>query len=485
LSASSRRLPTLGEVRAEKARRSLSEYIRQAWHVVEPATPYTHGWHIDAISEHLQAVSDGQIRNLLINMPPRHMKSLAVSVFWPTWEWISAPSVRWLFASYALSLSIRDSLKCRRVIQSPWYQANWGHVYGLADDQNAKIRFENDKRGYRLATSVDGARTGEGGDRIVVDDPHNVRDADSELKRLSTLSWWDEAMATRLNDPKTGAKVIVMQRVHAEDLSGHVLEQGGWEHLSLPAEYEPTTYVTGIGWSDPRTEPGELLWPERVGPAEIASLKAQLGSYGFAGQMQQRPSPRGGGMFKRHWWGRYAAFDPNAARRIIQVWDTAFSTRNSADYSVCSTWAETETGLLVLDVLRERLEFPDLKRVARDLYARWNPEAVLVEDKASGQSLIQELRRETGLPIIPVPVDSDKIVRASAATPMVEAGRVALPEDAPWVADWIEEHAAFPNGAHDDQVDTTSMAIARLVGTELPYSWLANDPDFVARILGE
>ena len=475
------RLPTLTEIRAEKARRSLSEYIRQAWHVVEPATPYTHGWHIDAIAEHLQAVSAGQIRNLLINMPPRHMKSLAVSVFWPTWEWLSAPSVRWLFASYALSLSVRDSLKCRRVILSPWYQENYGHLYQLADDQNAKIRFENDKRGYRLATSVDGALTGEGGDRIVVDDPHNVRDANSELKRIATLSWWDEAMATRLNDPKTGAKVIVMQRVHAEDLSGHVLEQGGWEHLSLPAEYEPTTYVTGIGWSDPRTETGELLWPERVGPKEIAALKVQLGSYAFAGQMQQRPSPRGGGMFKRHWWGRFGAFDRTKADQIIQVWDTAFSTTNSADFSVCSTWARIPTGILVLDVYRDRLEFPDLKRKATDLYARWQPNAVLVENKASGQSLIQELRRETGLPIIPIDVDRDKVVRASAVTPTVEAGRVFLPENAPWVSDWIEEHAAFPNGAHDDQVDTTSMAVARLVAGTVPYSgagWShGDDPD--------
>ena len=396
------------------------------------------------------------------------MKSLAVSVFWPTWEWLSSPSVRWLFASYALSLSIRDSLKCRRVILSPWYQANWSHVFHLSDDQNAKIRFENDHRGYRLATSVDGALTGEGGDRIVVDDPHNVRDADSELKRLSTITWWDEAMATRLNDPKTGAKVIVMQRVHAEDLSGHVLDQGGWDHLNLPAEYEPTTYVTSIGWKDPRTEPGELLWPERVGPAEIASLKAQLGSYGFAGQMQQRPSPRGGGMFKRHWWGRYRSFDRAKATQVIQVWDTAFSERNSADYSVCSTWAKTETGLLVLDVFRERLEFPDLKRSAKDLYAKWRPGAVIVENKASGQSLIQELRRETGLPIIPIDVDRDKVTRASAVTPTVEAGLVALPEEAPWVKDWIEEHAGFPNAAFDDQVDTTSMAIARLMGGPAP-----------------
>lgn len=457
--------------------------MRQAWHVVEPGTSFVDGWHLQAICEHLEAVSRGQIRNLLINMPPRHMKSLAVAVFWPTWEWLQHPERRWLFASYALSLSVRDSLKCRRLIQSPWYQRNWGHLYRLTDDQNAKLRFENDKTGYRLSTSVDSAATGEGGDRIVVDDPHNVREAESEATRQATITWWDEAMSTRLNDQRTGAKVIVMQRVHAGDLSGHVLEQGGYEHLCLPAEYEPTNYVSAIGWKDPRTEPDELLWPERVGPAEIASLKVQLGSYGYAGQMQQRPAPRAGGLFKRSWWGRFslAAFDRNTASQVIQVWDTAFQEKTSADYSVCSTWAKTPQGAYVLDVFRARLEFPELKRTARDLYARWQPSAVLVEDKASGQSLIQELRRPDAtdpkrwpaLPIIPVATDRDKVSRATAVTPYVEAGRVYLPDDASWVAGWVQEHADFPNAAHDDQVDTTSMALARLFAGPGPVRVLA------------
>jgi hypothetical protein len=226
---------------AERARRSLREYIRMAWHVVEPSTPYVHGWHIDAMCEHLEAVTAGEIRNLLITVPPRHMKSLTVSVFWPTWEWLTHPERRWLFSSYALSLAIRDSLKCRRLILSPWYQRHFGHVYALTDDQNAKLRFENDKTGYRLSTSVGGAATGEGGDRLVCDDPHNVREADSDVIRAATLVWWDETMSTRLNDPATGARVIIGQRVHENDLAGHVLEQGGYEHLCLRCEYEPTT----------------------------------------------------------------------------------------------------------------------------------------------------------------------------------------------------------------------------------------------------
>ena len=193
------------------------------------------------------------------------------------------------------SLSIRASLKCRRLVESPWYQANWGDRFQLTGDQNAKQRFENNKSGYRLATSVGGTATGEGGDRIVVDDPHNVNEAESELVRRGVLEWWDQVMSTRLNDPKRGTKVIVMQRVHEADLAGHVLTQGGYEHLCLPAEYEGPTRCTVIGWSDPRDEPGQLLWAERFGPDEIQALKRSMGSYAAAGQLQQRPAPAEGG----------------------------------------------------------------------------------------------------------------------------------------------------------------------------------------------
>src|SRR5580700_8988180 len=206
------------EIDSELAARGLGEFVRQAWHVVEPSTPFVPGWHIDAIIEHLEAVSRGQIRNLLINVPPRHMKSLLVSVFWPCWEWITWPERRWLFSSYAASLSTRDSVKCRRLIESPWYQARWADRFALTTDQNTKGRFDNNRSGYRLSTSVGGAVTGEGGDRIVCDDPHNVQDAESDSIRTATLEWWDVAMSTRQNDPKTTAMVIVMQRCHQRDL---------------------------------------------------------------------------------------------------------------------------------------------------------------------------------------------------------------------------------------------------------------------------
>ena len=215
------------EQQRRDASRSLDDFTKAAWHVIEPGTPYVDGWHLTAISEHLEAINKGHIRNLLINIPPRHMKSIQVAVMWPVFTWINRPDFRWLFASYAGSLSVRDSLKCRRLIESPWFQDLWGDRFQLTGDQNAKTFFENDHSGYRFATSVGASTTGHGGDCIVVDDPHNALEANSDAMRESTLEWWDQAMSTRLNNPKTGAKVVVMQRLHEKDLSGHILSQGG------------------------------------------------------------------------------------------------------------------------------------------------------------------------------------------------------------------------------------------------------------------
>lgn len=455
--------PTLADVRAEKAKRSLREYIAQAWHVVEPSSQFVRGWHIDAIAEHLEAVTRGEIRNLLINMPPRHMKSLAVSVFWPTWEWLTAPERRWLYASYAQSLSIRDSLKCRRVIESPWYQFNWGHLYQLTGDQNAKTRFENDKTGYRIATSVGGSATGEGGDRIVCDDPHNVQESESDTIRDGVLRWWDEVMSTRLNDPKTGTRVIVMQRVHEADLSGHVLGQGGYEHLCLPAEFEGGKRYTAIGWSDPRNELGELLWPEQFGSKELTDLKSRLGSYAAAGQLQQRPSPAEGGMLKRHWW-RFYREAPSTFDEIIQSWDMAFKDTKASDYVVGQVWGRKGADKYLLDQTHDQINFPATVQAVRTLSAKWpKAHAKLVEDKANGTAVIATLQHEIA-GLIPVEPQGGKIARASAVSPQIEAGNVYLPDPsiAPWVHDFIEECAAFPNGAHDDQVDAMSQALLRL-----------------------
>ena len=270
------------------------------------------------------------------------MKSLAVSVFWPVWEWIRHPHRRWLYASYAMSLSVRDSLKCRRLIESNWFQSMWGDRFALASDQNAKHRFENDKTGCRIATSVGGSATGEGGDRVVVDDPHNVRHRESDAIRRATLEWWDQTMSTRLNDPRTGAKVIVMQRIHEKDLSGHVLEQRGYEHLCLPAEFEPTRNCeTRLGRPDIRKCEGELLWPDRIGRSQISDFKFRLGPSGYAGQFQQRPAPAGGARFRAEWFRYYRSLS-NEGPSTLPICDLQFAIDSDRDSEVENSQSQIE-----------------------------------------------------------------------------------------------------------------------------------------------
>lgn len=485
-------LPTLEAVDRELAKRSLAEYARQAWPLVEPGTPYLHGWHIDAISEHLEAVTHHQIRNLIINMPPRHMKSLLVSVFWFTWVWTFRPESRWIFSSYADVLSIRDSLKCRRIIQSPWYQRNFGEVFALTGDQNQKTRFENDKTGYRIATGIGGMGTGEGGDFVVCDDPLKALDAHSKPIRETANDWWDNTMSTRLNNPQTGAKVIVMQRLHQEDLTGHLLDKmwaGGqhYELLCLPAEYEASTRVTSIGWRDPRTQPGELLWPNRFDPPAMKELKSGLSSYGVAGQLQQRPSPDEGGILKKHWW-RYwrprgirmppvqvrladgslveieAVELPSAFDEMVQSWDCTFKDTRTSDFVAGQVLARLKANKYVLDYYKERADVLATIKAILAFTEKW-PKAIakLIEDKANGPAVIRMLTdKVTGL--IPVEPEGGKISRAYAVQPEVEAGNVFLPHPGlfPWVNEFIESCAGFPNLAHDDDVDTFTQALIRM-----------------------
>lgn len=292
----------LDQVKAEKARRNFKEFVIQSWPVVEPSTRFVDGLHVDAICSHLQAVAEGRTANLLINVPPGHAKSLLVCVLWPAWVWIGHPEKRWLFASYREELAIRDSLKCRRLIESDWYQRHWGHVFQLRKDQNQKHRFENDRSGYRVVVPMS-AGTGERGDYVVIDDPHSVDQAESDSERTRGVEWWNGSMSTRLNDPSNGHLVVVQQRLHESDLTGDLLQRGGYEHLCLPAEFEPERRCsTSIGWQDPRTERGELLWPQRFDRAVLDRIQIALGSYRYAGQFQQRPAPADGGVLKRPWW---------------------------------------------------------------------------------------------------------------------------------------------------------------------------------------
>lgn len=470
----------------ELAERHLSDFIEQAWHVVEPGKTYIHGWHIDAITEHLEAVTHGEIRNLIINIPPRHMKSLNVAVFWPAWTWTFDPSVQWLFSSYAEKLAVRDSVKCRRLLQSNWYQERWGDVWEFAGDQNQKMRYENDHAGYRIATSVGGTGTGEGGDIIVVDDPIKRGDAYSDVIREGVNDWWDETMSTRLNDPKTSAKVIIMQRLHEDDLTGHLEEKmkdGGerYEMLVLPAEYEPNRCMTVMGAPDPRSEPDELLWPERFGREEIEQLKKTLGEFGTAGQLQQRPSPAGGGIFKEEWWAegrnRYDATDRGWINRTVQRWmffDTALKDKQENDPSACAVIdLMPDYSIVLRHVWRDKIQSAQLPAKIETLATRYNEDlklqGVVIEDKGSGTTAIQTLRSSSPAWLAEMifafqPLGS-KPYRARLASIWCERDCVWFPHPSdavPWWSDFEDELFKFPNSRNDDQVDVLVMAVLYL-----------------------
>lgn len=468
----------------ELCTRSLSAFIARAWPLIEPGQPYVHGWHIDAIAEHLEAVTASQIQKLLITMPPRHMKSLAVSVFWPAWVWLTKPSWRGVFTSYALQLAIRDSVKCRQVIESPWYQQRWGNVFSLTGDQNEKKRFANSEHGERMTGSVDSGVTGEGGDVIVCDDPHNVREAFSDAARQAVIDWWDQVIPTRLNNPETGGRVVVMQRVHEQDLAGHWLAKGGVVHLNLPAEFEPERKCTTVlGWTDPRTTSNELLWPDRFPRPALEELKTDLGPYGTAGQLQQRPSPAEGGMLKRHWWqyydarAGYPAFDTV----LISV-DPALRAKETNDPMAIGAWGKAGPNLYGLRVESDQVTTPELIDKIKALHA-WLREkfpslvpAVVVENTAAGPDVIAELKTKIAGVSAEDP-KGDKVQRAHAQVPLLAAGNVFLPgvaradgkgvdEHHPatesWVAAFIDECASFPVGVCDNQVDMWSQAMKRL-----------------------
>ncbi len=461
---------TLEQVRAEKYRRSLREFTKAAWPTIEPGSEYTSGWHLDAISDHLEAVIDGSIKRLIINIPPRHSKSISTAVVLPAWTWVTQPSKKFLYASYSASLSIRDSTKCRRLIDSPWYQAHFGDKFQLSGDMNQKSRFENSENGIRLSTSVAGSLTGEGGDCIILDDINNVVEADSQKVRQGVIDWWDQAMQSRLNDPKTGAFIVIQQRVNEQDLTGHILanELGNeWDHLVLPARYEighPTPVRSSLGFTDPRTEEGELLWPERFGEKELSTLERGLGSYAAAGQLQQRPSPKGGGILKASWWVPWEREELPEVSYVIQSWDTAFETKESSSYSARTTWGvfkhQGYDCLIVLDMWYDKVNYPELRKLAQEAYDDWEPDAVLIEKKASGASLIADLRM-AGVPVLAYSPDRDKVARAHASSALLEDGRIYYPKRK-WAEDLISICASFPAAKNDDVVDTCTQAWLRL-----------------------
>lgn len=479
----------LGMIKKEKDRRacesSLMAFVRSSWDIIEPGVEFRENWHLNAIAEHLEAVSRDEIQNLVIAIPPGCMKSILVSVAFPAWEWIKRPELRYLGASYGIDLAIRDSMKCRDIIMSDWYRNNWGDKVEIKHGEDQKIKYALTAGGWRMATSVGGRGTGEHPDRKLVDDPHNAKQAESDAERETAIAWFDRTLSSRGKSRKAKT-IVVAQRFHENDLTGHILADiPGYTYLGIPMEYDRNSRKTSIGWTDPRTEEGELLWRDMFDEESVKELKINLGAYGTSGQLQQDPNPGDGGILKTQFiqlWPHDRAIP--RFEYILQSYDCAFKEKASNDPTASTVWAivthEGKRGMLLIDAWDERLGYPAMRQKVVD---SWDLEyggmsarspfnrpkradRVLVEDKASGQSLIQDLR----LANVPVasynPGNADKVSRANLAAPTLEMGAVWVLESGKtpghpvsWAIAFIKQLSKFPVAKHDDYVDTFTQAV--------------------------
>ncbi len=507
----------LNELDRVECEESLSTFLQMAWpYCGVGSAKYVHGWAVDAIAEHLEAIIDGDIRNLIINMPPRCLKSTLCSVVLPAFTWCqelqthtSGPGVRFMFASYSYDFAIRDSVNRRRLIKSTWFRRKWGNRFDIIPDQDQKVQFGNDKGGESLITAVSSGVTGKGFDVLVADDPNSATEIMSDaVVKATNEDWWEGAMSTRRNDPKKSARIIVQQRLGEKDLTGHILDKEGeeWTHLVLPMEFESSrSFVTSIGWKDPRTEEGELLWPGRFDYKTVRELERNLTMWRASGQLQQRPEPQGGGIIKRDWWQvwppggaeEYAKYSkatvvpwPENIEYVVAYLDTAYTEKTMNDPSAMTVWGvfaghlvaqsvapgiaqrtyvETSNNVILLDAWEEYLEIHALvNKVHKTCVAR-KVDLLLIEDKAAGHSVAQELRRlfaakaNYGIRVMRPTAgagatNNSKVARLYSVQNIFEEGMVYATEHT-WAEKVISQVATFPNAQHDDLTDTVSGAL--------------------------
>lgn len=410
---------------------------------------WSRNWHHKRICDALMRVYEGACTRLIINIPPRYSKTELAVVNFIAWCLAKRPDCEFIHSSYSARLAANNTSRVRDIVASAWFQ----DLFDTRLDPNtsAKDHWKTTDSGVVYAAGAGGTITGFGagklrpgfGGAVIIDDPHKADEANSDTMRQNVIDWYLNTIRSRVNAPNTPI-IVIMQRLHESDLSGWLLKGGSgevWEHLCIPV-------------LDDQDRP---LWPAKH-DRETLRLMELSSSYVFAGQYMQRPAPLGGGIFKNSWWRYYNPKALPKVKRVVHSWDTAFKVRDHNDPSSGTVWAECEDGYYLLDRVNDRLEFPELKRRVQQLHDKWRANAILVEDKASGQSLIQDLK-QTKLPIIPVKVDTDKVTRAFAVTPLVESGRVFLPEGEPWVLDYVAQLGQFPNAAHDDDVDSTTQAL--------------------------
>jgi predicted phage terminase large subunit-like protein len=438
-------------------RQHLSAFVERVFAELNPGVPYLPNWHIEAIEEQLIRCLRGEVTRLIITMPPRSLKSICASVAFPAWALGNAPNTEIICASYAQPLASELSRATRRVMRSPWYRRAFPRARLERATEDRLITTLN---GGRMATSVGGVLTGVGGDIIIIDDPMKAQEANSQPGRDAVINWFDTTLLTRLNNKQTGIIILVMQRVHMDDLAGHLLKQGGWAHLDLPAIAEIPQTISLPGGRFYQRGAGEVLHPAREPRELLEQLREEMGTQMFSAQYQQRPIPAEGNMFRWEW---IQLLDEMPTRSledgVYQSWDMAVKESESNDYSVCTTWLVRDGKYYLLDVFRGRLPFPLLRQKLWELAQQWRVDRVIIEDAANGSPLLQELTRDKPreFKVHGVQPERDKGSRFATATPVMEQGKVFMPANAQWLRTLMEELLVFPNGKYDDQVDSVSQ----------------------------
>lgn len=448
----------------EKLIADFGAFCRRAWREVEPGKPLLWNWHHELICEYLQLAYLGEETRLIFTLPPRGLKSKLVSVFYGAWVWAQSPQSSFILTSYSDSLSEELNIMRRTLLMSKWFETTFPGKVIFSEDLNRREQYANKAGGHAIATSTEGTVTGKGADYLLVDDLLSPQQSYSDLERNNANRFFDSTLRSRLNDPTTGRIVVVCQRLHESDLVGHLeeAEPGVWRHVRLPMEAETDEEIVfPISGRTMHRRAGDLLHPQRWPESYVKKTKATVGQYIFASQFQQRPAPAGGSIFRSEWFRSFDSLPQGKGTTIISL-DTAFSTKKTADYSVASVWTAFESRFYLRFIWRERADYPQLKAMTLALCEDWHPEAVLIEARGSGQSLIQSLKQETSLPIVGIAVDTDKVSRAHGVTALFQSGRVFFAKSEPWLPNFLHELELFPSASHDDQVDSTVQALAYL-----------------------
>lgn len=439
------------------AKTDFSTFVARVMDTLEPGTRYEENWHIHLIARHLEKVRLGQTKRLMLNMPPRSMKTILVSIAFVAWVLGHDPSRRIMCLTYSNDVAKAQAKLFQRLINADW-------VRRIFPDLKPRVparlmEWESSLGGYRLAASIEGSVLGRGADIIILDDPNKGQEIYSKVSREKVKSAYNDTISTRLNHPKESAIICAMQRLHADDLAGHMLQQEDWETIRIPAIARFREKWDLGGGQIKIRKPGDLIQPERAGMAELDLQKKKMGLTAFEAQYQQEPVPDDGLVIKRKWL-RYYDEAPEEFDIKIVSWDTASTLSEDADWSVGTVWGLAQGELHLLHVERVRLEAPDLRRHIETVHLRWRAEATIIEDADLGRGIAQDLLRTSTKcrPLLYQP-KMDKIARMQARSVMFETGKVLFPREATWLSSYLDELLGFPNRRHDDQVDSTSQAL--------------------------